>query len=102
MKRRLIIVAISMLFLDACRALLFSDHVGCEDCSPGVPIEGTGERITRPADEYPWEPLIDACVEQGTPRDECIESLPADVLEQFETWESERARIRREQTNTIR
>jgi hypothetical protein len=47
--------------------------------------------------EYPWSRPLDDCMAAGGTRTECFASLPADILEQFEDWEAERAAQRRRQ-----
>ena len=41
--------------------------------------------------EYPWSQPLDDCMAAGGTRSECFDSLPPDILEQFEAWEAERA-----------
>jgi len=47
--------------------------------------------------EHPWTKPLNKCIAAGRLRTECIEGLPPDILAQFETWEAERATIRRRQ-----
>jgi hypothetical protein len=47
--------------------------------------------------EYPWSQPLYECMAAGGLRTECFESLPPDILVQFEAWEAERATIRRQQ-----
>ena len=48
--------------------------------------------------EFPWSRPFDDCMAAGGTRTECFESLPPEILAQFEAWEAERARMRRQQT----
>jgi hypothetical protein len=41
--------------------------------------------------EHPWSRLLDNCMAAGWTRTECFSSLPPDMLEQFESWEAEKA-----------
>ena len=84
-----------LLTLAGCESLLFSDHVGCNDCDPGIPVEGTGGRVVRPTPERSWVPLIESCMARGKTRTECIDTLPPDVLAEFETWVSKNEATRR-------
>jgi hypothetical protein len=47
--------------------------------------------------EYPWIQPLNECMAAGGLRTECFESLPPDILAEFEAWEAERATIRRRQ-----
>ena len=76
---------------------LYNDRVGCEDCDPGVPLEGTDGRLTVPSEQFPWVPLIDACMAEGGARNDCIEALPPEVLAELEAWEAQNAALRRRQ-----
>lgn len=57
--------------------------------------EGDGRYLE--GHEYPWSQPLDDCMAAGGTRTECFASLPADILEQFEAWEAERAVQRRRQ-----
>lgn len=52
--------------------------------------------------EFPWSRPLDDCMAAGGTRTECFESLPPEILAQFEAWEAERARMRRQQTTRER
>jgi hypothetical protein len=99
---RLLMVVTALTSLCACERILFSDHVGCDDCDPGVELEGSGGRLTNPSETYPWIRLINACMAEGQSRTTCIDSLPPEILTQLERWEAEDARIRRYATLMIR
>ena len=45
--------------------------------------------------EYPWSRPLDDCMAMGRTRTECFASLPPELLEQFEIWETERGAQRR-------
>lgn len=84
-----ILAAAALLTLTACESLLFSDHVGCKDCDPGIPVEGTAGRVVQPTPEHSWVPLIESCMAHGGTRAECIDALPPNVLDEFEAWASQ-------------
>lgn len=76
--------------------------VGCEHASlgsgAGDPEDGQPEVTTESGyvpGTPPWVPLIDDCMARGGTRSDCIESLPPEVLEAFETSEREGAARRR-------
>jgi hypothetical protein len=57
--------------------------LGCKDKGPEPRyLEGH---------EHPWSRLLDNCMAAGWTRTECFSSLPPDMLEQFESWEAEKA-----------
>ncbi len=47
------------------------------------------------AQEFPWSRPLDECMATGRNRTECFESLPPEILTQFEQWEQEKAAMRR-------
>ena len=51
----------------------------------------------REGHEYPWSRLLDDCMADGGTRCQCFASLPPDILEQFESFEAEKAAERRRQ-----
>ena len=55
---------------------------------PQEPPVGDGRYLE--GHDYPWSRPLDDCMAAGGARADCFDSLPPDMLEQFESWEAER------------
>jgi hypothetical protein len=88
--RQLTIVFISALLVACEHSWFRSGAGGPENQQPEITTE-SGYVPGTPL----WVPLIDDCMARGGARSECIESLPPEVLEDFEAAEREVAARRR-------
>lgn len=85
--RRLAITIALALFLSGCHPWF--------KMGPGAPADQKPE-ITTPNGKYlpgtpSWVPLIDACMEAGGTRNDCIAALPEEELKKLEAWEQRNA-----------